>query len=247
MISFVVPAHDEAANIVATIASIRAAVGARAHEVIVVADACSDDTARLAGEAGARVLEVDVRQIAAARNAGAAAAKGDVLVFVDADTRIDAAVVQGLERALADGAVGGGALVRFDRPVPWWAHALVPLMTAAYFAMRLAAGCFVFATREAFAAVGGFDKELFAAEEVEFSRALKRYAKVVRFADGRRGRFVVLRERVETSARKLRTHSGWQLLGEVLRLLLRGRRGVRDRKALSLWYGPRQHDPGART
>jgi hypothetical protein len=103
----------------------------------------------------------------------------------------------------------------------------------------------VFATRDAFEATGGFDRELFAGEEVELSRALKRYAKTIKQWQGHRARFVVVREPVETSARKLRIHSGFRMFGELFRLLALGRRGVRKREKLSLWYGPRRPDPGA--
>jgi hypothetical protein len=46
------------------------------------------------------------------------------------------------------------------------------------------------------AAVGGFDEAFFGAEEIVISRALRNH-----------GRFVVLKEAVTTSGRKLRTHS----------------------------------------
>lgn len=243
-ISFLIPAHDEERDLAATLAAIDTAVGARAHEVVVVADACSDDTVAIARAAGARVVEVDVRQIAAARNAGAAVATGELFVFVDADTRVTPALLAAVERAVADGALGGGALVRFDRPWPRWAHVLLPLLTSLYFAFGLAAGCFVFVRRDVFAAVGGFDGALFAGEEVAFSRAVKRLARRRRRQGDRLAHFCVLRERVETSARKLRTHSGWSLLWLSVRLLLGGRRGVRSRRRLDLWYGPRVRDPG---
>lgn len=247
VLSFLVPAHDEEATVVATVQSVHAAAAGRRYEVVVVADACSDRTVELAVAHGARVVEVDHRQIAATRNAGARAARGDVFVFVDADTRVTRAVVDGVCDAVASGAAGGGALVRFDRPMPRWAMVATPLMTTAYFTMRLAAGCFVFATREAFDAVGGFDRELFAGEEVEFSRALKRFARAAGQIDGHRARFVVLRDRVETSSRKLRTYSGWHMLKELVRLAVLGRRGVRRRDGLSFWYGPRQRDPASPT
>jgi len=230
VLSFVVPAHEEEALVGAAVRSIHDAarpLGER-YEVIVVDDAST------AARAGARVVPVALRQISAVRNAGAAVALGDALFFVDADTRVNEAVVRAAAAALAEGAVGGGATVRFDGPLPrhvaWF---LRPAMWC-YHRFRLAAGCFLFSSRAAFEAAGGFDASIFAGEEVELSRAL-----------GRRGRFVILDEWVVTSARKLRTHSTRELLGTLAKLAVLGRRGVRDRRRLDVWYAPRRPDPGA--
>ena len=59
------------------------------------------------------------------------------------------------------------------------------------------------------------------------------------------GRFVILRESVLTSGRKLRTHSGREVLSVVGLLLSRGRRAVESREGLEMWYGPRREDPEA--
>ncbi|MEZ6196907.1 MAG: glycosyltransferase [Planctomycetota bacterium] len=234
MLSFVIPAHDEEGELPATLAALRAAVDAVAleHEIVVVDDACTDGTARVAREAGARVVTIDRRQISAARNAGAAAARGERLCFVDADTRIDAALLRAVIEALDAGAVGGGSRVRFDEPTPRWARIVVPVLLRGYQFLRLAAGCLVFARRADFEAVGGFDETVYAGEEALFSRKL-----------GRRGRFVILSEPVLTSGRKLRTHTALELLGTMLRLSLLGTYGVRRRKGLDIWYAPRRADP----
>jgi hypothetical protein len=62
----------------------------------------------------------------------------------------------------------------------------------------------------------------------------------------RQGRFVVLRESVTTSGRKLRAYSGRELLVVLLGLAMRGRRGVSRRAGLDIWYGPRRCDPADR-
>ena len=235
MLAFVVPAHDEAGSIAAVVTAIRAAAGDRPHEIVVVDDESSDGTGALAAAAGARVLRIERRQIAATRNAGARVAAGDVLVFVDADTLIGTEVVTGLERVLAAGAVGGGAGVRFDEPVPRWVRVVLPLLLPIARALRLTGGCFLFCRRDAFEAVGGFDEALYAAEEIALCRAL-----------ARRGRFVVLRETVLTSGRKLRTYSGSELLRACARVLVAGRAGVSDRSRLDIWYAPRRPDRGGR-
>jgi hypothetical protein len=93
--------------------------------------------------------------------------------------------------------------------------------------LNMAPGCFLFCTRRGYLAAGGFDETRFWSEEVGFGNRLKRL-----------GRFVLLRERVYTSGRKLRAHSALGLLRVGVRLAL-GRRG-----ALDYWYGPRR---GGRT
>jgi glycosyltransferase involved in cell wall biosynthesis len=233
MISFIVPAYNEERLLGATVAAVHAAAGtaAQPYELIVVDDASADRTAAIAKAAGARVVRVACRQIAAARNAGARAAHGDRLIFVDADTLVDATVVGAAVQALRDGAVGGGAALRFDGRVPRWASLLRPAFVWALRAAGIATGCFLFCTRAAFEAAGGFDEALYGAEEIALSRALKRH-----------GRFVVLREAVITSGRKLRTYTAGELLGILARLALRGRGSMCSRRGLELWYGERRED-----
>lgn len=236
--SFIIPAHNEERLLGGTLAAIdlaARALGIRA-EVIVVDDASTDRTAAIARDCGARVVSVDVRQIAAARNAGAKAATGTALVFVDADTIVTRDAVGAALAALRSGAVGGGCAFRFDGRVPLYGRVLTAVATPLYRLLRLASGCFLFCTRAAFDAAGGFDETLFAAEETAMSQAL-----------GRQGRFVVLREAVTTSGRKLRAYSGREVVGVMVRLALGGRDGVRRRDGLGIWYDERRADPGSDT
>jgi len=234
VISFIVPAYNEELLLGPTLLALHAAAQAlgEPHEVIVVDDASTDRTAAVAEEHGARVVPVAHRQIAATRNSGARASAGDFLIFVDADTVVNAAVVRAALQAMRDGAVGGGCDLRFDGRLPFWGRLLIWSFRPLYRVARLASGCFLFCTRRAFEAAGGFDEALYAAEEAAMSRALKR-----------QGRFVVLRESVLTSGRKLRAHSLWEVLRFLCRLAVLGRRGVRERKGLEIWYDARRPDP----
>jgi glycosyltransferase involved in cell wall biosynthesis len=196
------------------------------YEIVVVDDASTDDTRAIALQAGARVVDVQLRQISAVRNAGARQAKGNFLFFVDADTRITAEVLRAAVESLRQGVVGGGAYVRFAEPVGWVVNLAINLFSLVYSRyLRWAAGCFVFAERPAFEAVGGFDESLYASEEIALSRALKR-----------QGRFVVLRESVMTSARKLRLRSSWELIPFFFRFLRYGPALLRQRGGLDWWY-----------
>ncbi len=92
-------------------------------------------------------------------------------------------------------------------------------------------GCFLFCTREAFEAIGGFDERYFAGEDAVFVRVK------------RRGRFAVPVPTVVTSGRKLRAHSAWRILGEAWRWIRDGRGAYQRREGLDLWYGERLAEP----
>ena len=234
MISFIVPAYNEERLLGATLDALRAAALAigEPYELIVADDASTDRTAAIAAQHGAILVSVAHRQIAATRNSGARKANGDWLIFVDADTLVSEAVVRSAVEALRSGAVGGGAAVEFDGTVPLYARLLLPVLVRSFRWAGLAAGCFLFCTRNAFAAVGGFDEAFYGAEELVMSRALKRH-----------GRFVVLRQAVITSGRKLRTHSVREMLAILARLALRGPGAVKQRQGMDLWYAERREDP----
>ena len=238
MLSFIIPAHNEELLIGRTIQSLHTAAEAvgQPYEILVADDGSTDQTGPIAAEHGSRVVRIERRQIAAARNAGAREARCsagcDALIFVDADTVVPAPTLRAALDELAAGAVGGGASVRFDGPVPFWAEAMLSTFVVAFRLARLAGGCFLFCTRHAFEATGGWDERVFASEEILMSWALKR-----------QGRFVVLREHVITSGRKVRSYSAREIIGTLVRIGLSGRRAVRDRKALDIWYGPRRADP----
>jgi glycosyltransferase involved in cell wall biosynthesis len=232
MISFIVPAYNEELELPRALAAIRLAADAsrQPYEIIVVDDASTDATAQIAKSAGAVVVPVKYRQIAAVRNAGAREAKGDIFIFVDADTFISPGHVAAVQAALAAGCAGGGARMATDGFVPLWGRVFVHVFSAFYFtAANLGAGAFLFTTRKNFEAVGGFDRQLFAGEEVFFSQALKKL-----------GRFRLLADPVVTSGRKLRMHSALHILGRSVGLLLRGKRGVKSRDKLDLWYDGRR-------
>jgi len=101
-----VPAHDEAGQIGATVRLLREQSGPR-QSIVVIADNCSDETAALAAEAGARVIE---RDDPAHVGKGFAISFGlrhldadppDVVILVDADCRVSAGGLPILARAAA--------------------------------------------------------------------------------------------------------------------------------------------------
>ncbi len=215
MISFVIPAHNEEGDLAATLRQLKESADAagRPYEIIVVDDASTDRTGEIAAAGVATVVRVEHRQIAATRNAGARRATGDVLIFVDAETLVPPETLAAALRALDDGAIGGGVGVQFDHGVGWWGRRFVMVWNIISRIMRCAAGCFIFVRQDAFIAVGGFDERYYASEEIWLSRELKRI-----------GRFIILREQVTTSGRKVRMHPARRWIPMVFKLLLMGPR-----------------------
>jgi glycosyltransferase involved in cell wall biosynthesis len=234
MMSFIIPAYNEEQLLGRTLTALIAAAQSLGDpfEIVVVDDASTDRTAAVAEEHGARVVAVAHRQIAATRNAGARATTGEMLLFVDADTVVTNEAVAAAAGAMRRGAAGGGSVFHFDGRLPVYGRLIESVAGPLYRALGLASGCFLFCTRKAFLATGGFNEGLFGAEEAAMSRALRR-----------QGRFVILRESVTTSGRKLRAYSAREVLGLLARLAMAGPKAVRRREGLDIWYGERRPDP----
>ncbi len=235
MLSFIVPAYNEEHELPGALQAIRVAAEASGEpfEIVVADDDSADRTPDIARAAGARVVHVHCRQIAAVRNAGARIAQGDIFFFVDADTHIKPGHVTAALAALASGCSGGSARVVLDRAVPRWAAIYFRIFSTVYFAANLGVGAFIFARRETFEAAGGFDEQYFAGEEAYLSMALKKH-----------GPFKILREPIVTSARKVRMHPPSFVLRQTCLIFFGGKRALRKRQRLDLWYdGKRESKP----
>jgi GT2 family glycosyltransferase len=154
---------------------------------------------------------------------------------VDADTHPSYALFAALMRTLRGGGViGGGATLEMDEPEPV-AGMFVALWNGLSRALRLAAGSFVFCEAAAFRAVGGFSEQLFASEELDFSKRLRRFGR----PSGRQ--MVILHEHpLVTSARKLKLYSRGAHARFFLAALLRPNRTLKRREACTLWYDGRR-------
>jgi len=159
LVSLIIPAHDEERLIGETLRRLRAAAeGATGDgvefEVVVADDASSDATGAIARAAGARVARHERRQIAATRNLGARASRGELLIFVDADTWPNAEALRQAVEAMRGGAVGGGASMVFEGRVPLYVRALVPAVNLVFRLRRKSGGAFFFCTRAALQRAG---------------------------------------------------------------------------------------------
>ena len=201
-LSAIIPAWREQERIAG---SVRAARDI-ADEVIVVDATSPDETARAAARAGARVIEAK-RGRGDQLHAGALAARGDVLLFLHADTIAPPESRQAIERALrAPEARGGNFYLRFVPESPaarlfTWANDARRRWLRIYYGDSA-----IFVRREVYLTLGGY-RPLPIFEDYEFVRRLERSGPTVYVRD----------VRVETSARRfagkpIRTLAIWSTL-----------------------------------
>jgi glycosyltransferase involved in cell wall biosynthesis len=226
-ISVIVPAFNEEKLIAATLRTMQEAAGSFARrgwetEIVVCDNNSSDATAALAREGGARVVFEPVNQIARARNTGAAAAQGDWFVFIDADSRPTPDLFADVAGQIESGrCLAGGCTVRFDGNY-FMADRLCDLWNGLSRFTKWAAGAFIFC-------------ELFASEEIDLSKRLKKLARA------NKKKMVILRRYpLLTSSRKLRLYSLSQMAALCGRFILRPRRSITHRDACGYWYDGRR-------
>jgi rSAM/selenodomain-associated transferase 2 len=226
MLSIVMPVLDEAAEIEAAL-QVLAPYRRRGVEVIVVDGGSSDSTPDLARPLADRLLSAS-RGRAAQMNAGAAAAQGDVLLFLHADTRLP----EGADRLVLDGlARSGRDWGRFDVRISGGGllGVVATMMNVRSSLTGIATGDqALFVTRAAFDAVGGFPP-IALMEDVALSTRLKRIR-----------RPLALRARVTTSARRWRAHGTLRTVLLMWRLRLRFFLGA-DPAKLARAYGYAEH------
>jgi glycosyltransferase involved in cell wall biosynthesis len=198
--SVIVPAYNEELLLPATLRALKLAIRESNYngELIVVDNNSTDNTARIANEFGAKVVFEDKKQIACARNAGAANAKGQFLFFADADTLVPPEIFKMILLPMKSGKLcGGGVIPEFMEKYGFFFNASMAFWQLISKSFSVAAGCFIFAEKVAFEKVGGFSEYLYASEEIDLSKKLKSYAR----KNGKAFK-VFVSPKVRTSARK---------------------------------------------
>jgi rSAM/selenodomain-associated transferase 2 len=220
-LAIVIPVLNEATGIAAALAPLQALRRA-GHSVIVVDGGSQDATPALAAPLADRVITAP-RGRARQMNAGAAAADGDILVFLHADTRLPEHAAATIATALKAHAWG-----RFDVRIagrPRMLRVIAALMNLRSRLSGIATGDqAIFVTRAAFDAVGGYpDQPLM--EDIELSKRLKRI-----------GPPACLRERVTTCGRRWEQHGTWRTIRLMWRLRFDYWRGVPAERLVERYY-----------
>jgi glycosyltransferase involved in cell wall biosynthesis len=239
-ISIIIPAFNEERLLGDTLKHINASADRFRQrgwdwELIVCDNNSTDRTAEIARSAGAKVVFEPVNQIGRARNAGAAAAIGEWLIFVDADSHPTAELFADVINQIESGScLAGGSTVRLEGDYPA-AKRITSLWNFISRNLRWMAGSFIFCETKAFREVGGFSSELFATEELDLSKRLKKLA-------AQRGKKIVILQGhpMLTSARKLHLYTVREHLGVILRMVIAPGKALRNRQTCRTWYDGRR-------
>lgn len=233
--SIVIPAFNEDAYLPRLLASIEAARrnysgGRGAIEVIVADNNSTDHTAEVAAANGARVVTVEKRRIAAARNGGGHAACGEIVCFIDADSAVHPGTFDAIRLAMDGGRSVAGATGLYLERKSLGLLATYCMMLPPLLLTGVDSGV-VFCRREDFEAVGGYDESRLYAEDVLFLFALRRLG-------GRRGQRLIRLKGVKAlgSTRKFDQFGDWHyfwMLGHFLKSVLTW--NFHDEK-LADWY-----------
>jgi glycosyltransferase involved in cell wall biosynthesis len=236
--SGVIPAYNEERLLGRLLDSIAVARASYAEpdavEVIVADNRSTDSTMKIAEARGCRVVSVEKRVIGAVRNAGAHAARGEILAFIDADSQVHARTFVEIDRALATGGVVGGAtgvtMERWSLGIAVTYLMIVPMVLVTGMDTGV-----VFCRKQDFETIGGYDESRLVAEDVMLLLAMRHLGK----SRGQRLARVTNAKAI-ASTRKFDEFGDWHYFS----LAIEGVRHLRQRKPTELteryWYKPKR-------
>jgi len=249
-ISLVIPAWNEAAYLPRLLDTVDAAHdryrnGSDRIEVVVADNGSTDETPQIARSRGCRVEHVSKRLIAAARNGGAAVARGELLAFADADFRLHPETFNYIEAVMRHpGYIGGATGITMER----WSLGIAATWYAIMPPLWLCSldGGVWFCRRSDFQEIGGYSETVPLGEDVEFLRRLKRLGAGRNPKQKLATRFTARKIKISptlvlTSCRKFDKHGDWHMFPFVLRgafYLLFARRKLTE-YARRYWYEDR--------
>jgi len=174
MISIIIPAHNEQMYLPATLEALRRQ-NYSCFEVIVVANGCSDETPQVASGMCDRLIVMSQKSLGVARNLGARMAKGELLVFLDADTILEPLALRVIAERFSIGHAAGTIKGRPDRQA--FAYQLTYAIKNFFHRSSLHCGSsgVIVCWKEHFLRIGGFDEDLEVRENSELIWRLKRF------------------------------------------------------------------------
>ncbi len=241
LLSIVIPAFNEEKILPESLRAIQSAVTGSSFkdselEIIVCDNNSTDRTSEIAESFGARVVFEETNQISAARNRGAKMANGEWLLFVDADSYPSIELMNDIhELVLKNEYAGGGSTMVFTGQSTKTTRIVSVLANLWMRLSNFAAGAFFICRARDFCAVGGFNPDLYASEEIDLTKKLKSISAATH------KRFKILHKHpFHTSPRKFELYSAKERREFYGAMILKGRKIFQDKSKLSIWYDGRR-------
>lgn len=214
LFSIIIPAHNEEKYIAKCLRAIKKAekYAKTKAQIIVSANRCTDKTVEIAEKFGAEICVNNEKCISAVRNAGARIAKGEIIVTIDADSRMSETSLSEIKSMLESGKfIGGGAVSVFDRyslgiivSSIYVARHLIPVMIKEKSALT---GGMFWCCKKDFDKIGGFNEEFISLEDMDFAIRLKNLG----LKSGKKYG-TLKKSRIITSSRKFDKFGDWYLV-----------------------------------
>src|SRR5262245_26646905 len=176
MISIIIPAHNEEAYLGATLDALQRQ-NYKWFEIIIVANGCSDRTAEVARGRCHRLIVLSLKNLGMARNLGARMAKGEVLLFLDADTILEPMALRRIAQDFTKEHAAGTVRGQPDgRRISYKAIYAVKNLIHRLSVHPGSSGV-ILCWKEHFVRTGGFDERLEVRENSELMKRLKRFGR----------------------------------------------------------------------
>ncbi len=204
-ISLIIPLYNEEKLIAETLQSIMRAKNSFEEtpdnylEVIIVDNNSTDKSIEICNKFDVQIVNEEIHNIAKVRNTGAKHATGDVLCFLDADSKVSSNIFSLItERMVTDEYIGGGTKFKLDKNNLFFK--LIHLCSNTFTRIFGLSGVLIYVTKKDFEKLGGFNENYYAAEDIDFVLKMKNLGKVYnkKFSNINQGY-------VETSSRKFKT------------------------------------------
>ncbi|WP_419883475.1 glycosyltransferase [Peribacillus sp. B-H-3] len=207
--SIIIPAHNEEKYIAGCLESIKAASKRYKDqvEIIVVLNRCTDRTEEIAKSYNAITIKNKDKNLSKIRNAGAKVATGDILITIDADTKMSKGFLSRVNLLLSSGLfIGGGTSGLFDRMSLGILTSVAAISIPMLIKYGLIAVGIFWCYRKDFVAINGFNEELLMAEDADFAHRLMMWGLV------NRKLFGIIPFGMLTSSRKFDKFGDWVMV-----------------------------------
>ncbi len=207
--SVIIPAHNEEHYIGECLESIAKAAQSYKNqvEVIVMLNRCTDKTEEIAQSYNCVTLNNSDKNLSKIRNAGAAIARGEILVTIDADTRMTEHFLSEVDKHLASNQyIGGGVNGDFERVSFGIIVSTLLLIVPLLFKYGFVSVGIFWCYKKDFQAINGFNENMLMAEDADFAKRLKVWGK----KNGKK--YGTIKNGMITSCRRFDRYGDWVLV-----------------------------------